>query len=259
MLPLFIILVILLGVRYRFFWRARLRPNPPKVMAHRGLKTHSPENTISSYKEAVDHGFDAIEIDLIQTKDGILMCSHNFDLERETSGQGWIHQKNEKELNSIKTGVYSHGNNTQSMPTFFEVLSTIPEKTFLNIEIKTRKLFDMSAAKSLGKTIRNKTINHPFMISSFNPIVVAYFRIFHSNVSVGFILQDIEWLWVTHWIHPDFFHPRGDLVDDEIIEMSQNHKLPLILWTINTQPAMTWCKKNNIKSIITDNPMGIHV
>ena len=48
---------VLLLVRHRFFWVARRRKlsskDSPLIMAHRGLKTNSPENTISSYKEAI--------------------------------------------------------------------------------------------------------------------------------------------------------------------------------------------------------------
>jgi len=74
-------------------------------MAHRGLKTNSPENTISSYKEAIDAGFDALELDILQTKDGELICSHNFDLERESNGIGWAQHTNYNKLKNILTFV----------------------------------------------------------------------------------------------------------------------------------------------------------
>ena len=255
---LFFITITLLLVRHRYFWTARKRPKPPKVMAHRGMKIKSPENTLSSYKEAISVGFKAIELDILQTQDGTLVCSHNFDLERETNGHGCIHHQNIAKVKEIQTGIYSHKANPQSIPTFFDVLATVPEDIFLNIEIKTHRLFDLSAAFTLGKSIRENGIKHPFMVSSFNPFVVAYYRLFHPNVSTGFILQDMEWSWVTHWIHPDYFHPRGDLVDGEMIEMSERHQLPLNLWTVNTLPAMAWCKRNKIASIITDNPQAVH-
>ena len=253
---------ILLLVRHRFFWVARHRKlsskDSPLIMAHRGIKMNSPENTISSYKEAIGAGFDALELDILQTKDGELICSHNFDLERESNGIGWVQHTNYNKLKDIQTGVYTHPQNTQTIARLQDVLDEIPKNIFLNIEIKTHKLFDLSTAFTLGKSIREKGIKHPFMVSSFNPFVVAYYRLFHPNVSIGFILQDMEWSWVTHWIHPDYFHPRGDLVDGEMIEMSERHQLPLNLWTVNTLPAMAWCKRNKIASIITDNPQAVH-
>ena len=73
---------VLLLARHRFFWVARRRKlsskDSPLIMAHRGLKTNSPENTISSYKEAIDAGFDALELDILQTKDGELICGEKI-------------------------------------------------------------------------------------------------------------------------------------------------------------------------------------
>jgi glycerophosphoryl diester phosphodiesterase len=228
-------------------------------MAHRGLKTNSPENTISSYNEAIAAGFDALELDILQTKDGELICSHNFDLERESNGIGLAQHTNYKKLKNIQTGVYTHPQNTQTIARLQDVLDEIPKNIFLNIEIKTHSLFDLSASKTLGKLFKRSGIQHSFMVSSFNPVVVAYFRLFFPNISIGYILKNIKWLWTTHWLHPDYLHPRADLIDNELLEMSQNHSLALNLWTVNTLPALEWCKQNHISGIISDNPKALYV
>ena len=254
---------VLLLVRHRFFWMARHRElsskDSPLIMAHRGLKTNSPENTISSYNEAIAAGFDALELDILQTKDGELICSHNFDLERESNGIGLAQHTNYKKLKNIQTGVYTHPQNTQTIARLQDVLDEIPKNIFLNIEIKTHSLFDLSASKTLGKLFKRSGIQHSFMVSSFNPVVVAYFRLFFPNISIGYILKNIKWLWTTHWLHPDYLHPRADLIDNELLEMSQNHSLALNLWTVNTLPALEWCKQNHISGIISDNPKALYV
>ena len=254
---------ILFLVRHRFFWMARHRQlsskGPPLIMAHRGIKIHSPENTVSSYKEAIDAGFDALELDIIQTKDGELICSHNFDLERESNGAGWVQHTDYSKLKHIQMGVYTHPRNTQTIAKLQDVLDEIPKNIFLNIEIKTHSLFDLSTSKTLGKLFKRSGIKHSFMVSSFNPVVVAYFRLFYSKISIGYILKNITWLWTTHWLHPDYLHPRADLIDNELLEMSQNHGLALNLWTVNTVPALEWCKRNHISGIISDNPKALHV
>ena len=254
---------ILLLVRHRFFWMARHRKlsskDSPLIMAHRGIKMSSPENTISSYKEAIDAGFDALELDILQTKDGELICSHNFDLERESNGVGWAQHTDYNKLKDIQTGVYTHPQNTQTIARLENVLDKIPNNIFLNIEIKTHSVFDLSASKTFAKLFKKDKIKHSFMVSSFNPVVIAYFRLFCPKITVGYILQYISWLWTTHWLHPDYLHPRADIIDNELLEMSQNHGLALNPWTVNTIPALEWCKQNHISGIITDNPKAIHV
>ena len=254
---------VLLLVRHRFFWVARRRKLPskdsPLIMAHRGIKKNSPENTISSYKEAIAAGFNALELDILQTNDGELICSHNFDLERESNGVGWAQHSDYNKLKDIQMGVYTHPRNTQPIARLEDVLNEIPKKIFLNIEIKTSSIFDLSASKTFGKLIKRFEIKHSFMVSSFNPVVIAYFRLLFPKISIGYILNNIKWLWITHWLHPDYLHPRADLIDHELLEMSQNHGLSLNPWTVNTIPALEWCKQNHISGIISDNPKAIHV
>src|SRR5512139_2032426 len=48
----------------------------PLVIAHRGASGYLPENTLEAYQRAIDLGADAIELDLIATKDGVLIASH---------------------------------------------------------------------------------------------------------------------------------------------------------------------------------------
>jgi glycerophosphoryl diester phosphodiesterase len=48
----------------------------PLVIAHRGASGYLPEHTLEAYQKAIDLGADAIEPDLVSTKDGVLIASH---------------------------------------------------------------------------------------------------------------------------------------------------------------------------------------
>ena len=48
----------------------------PLVIAHRGASGYLPENTAEAYQKAIDLGADAIEFDLVSTRDGVLIASH---------------------------------------------------------------------------------------------------------------------------------------------------------------------------------------
>ena len=56
--------------------RQTLDGRAPLVIAHRGASGYLPEHTIEAYQRAIDLGADAIEPDLISTKDGVLIASH---------------------------------------------------------------------------------------------------------------------------------------------------------------------------------------
>jgi len=56
--------------------RQTLDGHAPLVIAHRGASGYLPENTLEAYQRAIDLGADAIEPDLISTRDGVLIASH---------------------------------------------------------------------------------------------------------------------------------------------------------------------------------------
>jgi glycerophosphoryl diester phosphodiesterase len=48
----------------------------PQAIAHRGFKAEHPENTMDSFKGAVEVGAHAIETDIHMSKDGVVVLSH---------------------------------------------------------------------------------------------------------------------------------------------------------------------------------------
>jgi len=54
--------------------------NPPLVIAHRGASGYLPEETLEAYARAIELGADVIEMDLVSTKDGVLIARHDPNL-----------------------------------------------------------------------------------------------------------------------------------------------------------------------------------
>lgn len=51
-----------------------------KIIGHRGAKGLAPENTLVSFRKAIEHGVDEIEFDVRLTRDGIAIIQHDPDL-----------------------------------------------------------------------------------------------------------------------------------------------------------------------------------
>ncbi|MDB5826935.1 MAG: glycerophosphodiester phosphodiesterase [Variovorax sp.] len=52
----------------------------PLVVAHRGASGYFPEETMEAYSRAIELGADVIEMDLVVTKDGVLVARHDPNL-----------------------------------------------------------------------------------------------------------------------------------------------------------------------------------
>ena len=56
----------------------------PAVVAHRGASGHRPEHTLDAYRTAIRMGVDDIELDLVSTRDGVLVARHDLELSTTT-------------------------------------------------------------------------------------------------------------------------------------------------------------------------------
>lgn len=71
----------------------------PLVIGHRGAPGHLPEHTLASYRLAVRLGADALETDLVMTRDGVLVIRHEPELSRTTDvarRPEWAHRRTTK-------------------------------------------------------------------------------------------------------------------------------------------------------------------
>ena len=59
---------------------SRMPAERPFVIAHRGASGYRPEHTLESYALAIEQGADAIEPDLVVTRDGVLICRHENEI-----------------------------------------------------------------------------------------------------------------------------------------------------------------------------------
>ena len=105
------------------------------IIAHRGASGSAPENTLSAFVKAVEAGADMIELDVHQTKDGVVVCIHDEDLSRTTSGNGKVNKFTFNELQSFDAGIkFNEKFKGEKIPSLEEVLEQI--KLPLLIEIK---------------------------------------------------------------------------------------------------------------------------
>jgi glycerophosphoryl diester phosphodiesterase len=68
------------GVLLALFGLAAAQQAPLFVIAHRGASGYRPEHTMEAYRLAIEMGADAIEPDLVITRDGVLIARHENEI-----------------------------------------------------------------------------------------------------------------------------------------------------------------------------------
>lgn len=109
----------------------------PRICAHRGFNTIAPENSMPAFGAAVALGAQEIEFDLWSTTDGVLVSSHDRNLERVSDGEGKIYDKTYAQLLALDFG-YKTGEKYKGLKicTFEEILQKFASRVIMNIHVK---------------------------------------------------------------------------------------------------------------------------
>src|SRR5687768_7474650 len=123
-------------------WWAVRASMGPRLYAHRGAAAEEPENTLPSFRRALEHGADALEMDLHMTADGHVVVSHDPDGFRMAGVHAEIRRSMLTDVRRwdvgwgfVRDGARPFAGRRYHMPTLEEVLVELPGVP-LNIDVK---------------------------------------------------------------------------------------------------------------------------
>lgn len=89
------------------------------VTGHRGAMGSEPENTLRSFRRAVEVGCDEVELDLRVTADGRLVVLHDATVDRTTDGSGAVADLTFAEIRALDAGL------GELVPTWAEAVAAV--------------------------------------------------------------------------------------------------------------------------------------
>lgn len=228
-----------------------------EITAHRGDVSQAPENTIPAFKAAIESGADWIELDINQTKDGVLVVLHDENLMRVAGVPYKVRDLTYDEIHSLDVGSRL-GPDFQgtSIPTLSEVLDYCRGKIKLNIEIKYREGQSLELVPQMVEMIRQREMLQERMITSFNYGCLQMVKIFEPSLETGLISsQPIPQPEI--YTSADNFVLSIELIEPDTVNRIHGLGKEVIAWTINDQYSVDKCKKARADNIITDRPDDI--
>ncbi|WP_295128779.1 glycerophosphodiester phosphodiesterase family protein [uncultured Chitinophaga sp.] len=143
--------------RFTTIGKALMNPqsNTILIAAHRGAHLEAPENSMASFRHAIEMGIDIIELDVRCTKDGQLVVIHDKSVNRTTNGKGDVADLTFAQIRELK--LKHNGKLTsETVPTLEEALLFAKGKIMVDLDIKTETCVDkiMEAVRKTG-TIEN--------------------------------------------------------------------------------------------------------
>lgn len=267
------------------------------IQGHRGARGLLSENTIESCIEAVKCGVDGLEIDVVVSKDGQIVVSHepwmsplfySFPdgkpvIARHEASSLFLINLDYSEIKKYDCG--SRGNPlfpsqkliTACKPTLYELVDAIQAycKTaklkvpFFNIEVKSHRAWyrKLVPPPSVFIDLLKHPLSHlsnqgiQFYISSFDPLFLKLLKKEMPKVPIAFLTENklsLELNLKRLGFKPDFYSPYYRFLTHKIVNNAHRLGIKAVTWTVNDERDAALLKKMGVNGIITDYPNVIN-
>ena len=226
------------------------------LVAHRGYSAQAPENTLPAIQKAAEYGFDYVEIDVRQTKDGVWVLLHDEDIGSMCDKSGKLSSYTYYDLvpcNVVK------GANIQDypglkIPTFEQALKTCLEFNVKPmIEIKD---YTPEGLENLLKIIEKYGFTKTCSVISFHRRAVEIVRELNSEITIYKLVSKLDADEMEYCLgNPDMgvsFNANQKVNTPEKIAELKKAGIPLACWTVDTAETMQKWVDEGITTFVTN-------
>ena len=235
-----------------------------KIYGHRGSKGNYPENTLLSFKKAIEQGVEGLELDVHLTKDGEIVVIHDETLDRTTNGEGAIKDCTLTDIQQLSAGsnfqhfaTYESSWNKEKVPTLQEVLQLLEGTNIeLNIELKTYIHTYPGIEEKLRNEVKMYAGNREIIYSSFHLPTLMRLKELDRTTNIARLLQypvphitDYVATFQLNGLHLD----KNLILDADVIMSKQLASMTRV-WTVNKKEEINQLLQLGVEAIITDYP-----
>jgi len=257
-----------------------------EIIAHRGSSREFPENTLASFRRALEICPQAIlELDVWPSRDGHVMVMHDGLLEKSTSGAGPVFSKTLAELREFEAGysisfdsgvTYPYRGRGHRLATLPEVFSEFPDAR-MSVDIKYNA---PAFAAQVVKLVEEFHAEDRVILGSFHNRIVKLVRSLNSRVATSFSKAEVLRFIIMHklclsrlfrgggdaMMIPEYTSDRYPEEADEVLLQGMHvvsprfikdaHKkgIPVFIWTVNRSENMRRLINWGVDGIVSDLP-----
>lgn len=228
-----------------------------EIVAHRGSSGKFPENTMRAFIEAAKTQVDGIEMDVRFTKDKELVVIHDETVDRTTDGRGKVSEYTLRDLKKLNAAANYPQYDKEEILTLKEYLEWASKtKLTLYIELKYSKDTYHEYESDVLALLNKYDIKDQLIISSFNPQGLKKLAELAPELKLG-LLYSKKIKQPDKYIKElgiDYLHPSKKITDKKLVKLALKHKIPIRVYTLNSEKEIKKYLKMNCSAIITDYP-----
>lgn len=233
----------------------------PIVVGHRGAAGLAPENTLASFRRALETGITWLELDVHLTRDGVAVCFHDDRLDRVTAERGAVAEWDWEPLSHIPVlpwafdGAYPNA----TIPTLESVLRELPPDTRFLVELKSDPEREEPLVRTSLEVLRASGAEERCRIISFEPKLLRLCRQIAGEacpplgVLVGPRNTD-QLVPLARELNAEAIHPPHTVLNAALVAEARAAGWKVCSWTVNTREAVLPVAALDVEEITTDYP-----
>lgn len=229
----------------------------PTVMAHRGLSADAPENTLYAFSDAISVGADFIELDVQQTRDGVLVVMHDSNLKRTTGVNKDIWDVDYADIQNLDAGSWfdpAYAN--ARIPTLEETLQFVDKRAKLNIEIKPTKHGSDTLEQDVAELITQYQYTDACYVTSFSYGSLKKVKEANPEIRTGYLMS-VAYGQFYSLKYADAFSLNKVFVTSQVVNAAHQQGKQIFAWTVNGMSEVRSLCNLHVDSIITDDPVMV--
>lgn len=213
-------------------------------IAHRGASAYEPENTLRSFKRAIEMKADMIEFDVRLSQDGHLVIMHDERVDRTTNGDGLVREKKLSELKELNAG------DEEKIPTLEEVIDLTKGETGFVIELK-----EPGTEEGVISLVKHNGLIEGVFIVSFYQNLIERVKNLEPRIKTGLILySSSDPIRLAKECLADAVAPFHDFVTKDLVQKAHNSGLIIITWTVDSREEAEKLRDMRVDGIVTNRP-----
>ena len=223
------------------------------IIAHRGASNIAPENTLKAFKKAIELKADFIEFDVLESKDGELVISHDEEISRLTGRYGFVRDLT---LEELKTFDFGEG---EKIPTLQELIEITKGKINLNCEVIVKGI-----SNNVVNILKKYDLADSVIISSFLRQEILKFQKIAPTIKLAYLDHnnyerpcswDKKEEWIQFCIDNKLYaiNPFYPLVDQQFVDFAHDNNIKVFAFTVDSGPAMRKLIKFGVDGIIIND------
>lgn len=222
------------------------------ITAHRGASLAATENTMAAFELAIEAGADFIELDVQETRDGVVAVVHDQDLLRFGGPATKVWDSTLEQLQAVNlTGDGIAANRVNSVPALSDVLESARDRIRVNIELKYYG-HDIELEQRVIDLVERHQMVDQIVIMSLHAPAVQKVRELRPDWTVGLLAAKTFGDLSTADV--DFFAVHHGLATRTFIRRAHTRGQEVHAWTVNDPVLMSSLISRGVDVLITDDP-----